>query len=477
MESAAPSAKKRSAAEALDTGKSSTPAKERSSPEATIAKKTGSPSSQEPPPPSPPGAGEEEPNGGGGGGGVDHISGLPDAMLGDIITLLPTKDGARTQALAHRWRHLWRAAPLNLDTRHLRRRAGLPDDEEDEALAGVVTRILSAHHGPGRVFRVPAHHLHDRAAAVDAWLHSPALDSLQEIEVCHLRRPPLDHPPPPPPSLFRFSATLAVATICQCQISDEQRIPFLPQLRQLALVRVRVSEGSLHAMISSSICPALECLFLDSCHGFRCVRINDSASLRSIGVRTDYFGEDLRRFRKLVVEDAPRLEKLLCTHRDKGFHLEVSVMAAPKLETLGSLSNWGFNRSINVFGSTVFQGSLSKSGEKNLWRRKHRHLIKCFDIHLKTLVLEKYEGIMSHVRFASFFLLNAKELEVVRLEVEEKRCNEKFFAEQRLKLEVEGWTFRGAPRVDFALNRCKCRIIHVNHVRDLAIADPFECTC
>nr|CAB3500648.1 unnamed protein product [Digitaria exilis] len=522
MESAAPSAKKRSAAEALDTGKSSTPAKERSSPEATIAKKTGSPSSQEPPPPSPPGAGEEEPNGGGGGGGVDHISGLPDAMLGDIITLLPTKDGARTQALAHRWRHLWRAAPLNLDTRHLRRRAGLPDDEEDEALAGVVTRILSAHHGPGRVFRVPAHHLHDRAAAVDAWLHSPALDSLQEIEVCHLRRPPLDHPPPPPPSLFRFSATLAVATICQCQISDEQRIPFLPQLRQLALVRVRVSEGSLHAMISSSICPALECLFLDSCHGFRCVRINDSASLRSIGVRTDYFVEDLRRFRKLVVEDAPRLEKLLCTHRDKGFHLEVSVMAAPKLETLGSLSNWGFNRSINVFGSTVFQrlhlvsftsvvcsvkvlsvdffsgdldmvidlmkcftcleklyikGSLSKSGEKNLWRRKHRHLIKCFDIHLKTLVLEKYEGIMSHVRFASFFLLNAKELEVVRLEVEEKRCNEKFFAEQRLKLEVEGWTFRGAPRVDFALNRCKCRIIHVNHVRDLAIADPFECTC
>nr|CAB3495761.1 unnamed protein product [Digitaria exilis] len=424
MESAAPSAKKMRAAEALDTGKSSTPAKERSSPEAAIAKKTGSPSSQEPPPPSPPGAGEEEANGGG--DGVDHISGLPDARLGDIITLLPTKDGARTHALAHRWRHLWRAAPLNLDIRHLRRGAGLPDDEEDEALAGVVSRILSAHHGPGHVFCFPAHLHHDRAAAVDAWLRSAALDSLQEIELSYLHRPPLDHPPPPPPSLFRFSATLAVATICQCQISGEQTIPVLPQLRQLALVRVRISEGSLHAMISSSSCPALECLFLDSCHGFRCVRINDSARLRSIGVRTDYYGEDLRRFRKL------RLHLVSFT----------SVVCSVKVLSVDFLSGdldmvIDLMKCFPCLEKLYIKGSLSKSGEKNLWRRKHRHLIKCFDIHLKTLVLEQYEGIMAHVRFASFFLLNAKELEVVRLEVEEKRCNEKFFAEQRLKLEFQ----------------------------------------
>ncbi|KAK1698167.1 hypothetical protein QYE76_014864 [Lolium multiflorum] len=214
--------------------------------------------SQEPPP----GAEEDEEE------SLDHISRLPDHVLGEIISLLTIMEGTRTQVLASRWRHLWRAAPLNLDF------SGLPASNSMlPSRCAVVNAILAAHQGSGRRLCLPARHLQCGADAVDvdvdAWLRSTALDNLQELEFyfcCAKHCDPelvIEALLPPPASIFRFSSTLRAATIGNCCLVDDtvETLRF-PHLRKLALMCVKISEVSLHKIISS--CPGLECLLLST---------------------------------------------------------------------------------------------------------------------------------------------------------------------------------------------------------------------
>ncbi|OQU84760.1 hypothetical protein SORBI_3004G118300 [Sorghum bicolor] len=414
----------------------------------------------------------------GGGGGVDRISDLPDAVLGEIVWLLSTKEAGRTQILASRWRHMFTAT--------------------NEALANAVSLILSAHPGPGRRLCVPPHYLHDRPATVDAWLSSPALHNLQELDFWEGNHIPhrYDRPyplAPPPASTFRFSATLRVATFSKCELPDSsvEGIHF-PHLKQLGFEIVSFSEGSLHTMISS--CPVLECLLLNDIFGVGCLRIS-SNTLRSIGVGTDsaYCRDDLQLLQEVIIVDTPCLERSLRFGSFKPANL--TIISAPKLETLGCLYDTCFQTRL-VFGTIFIQGlevvsltatvnsvktlavascvinldmviELMKcfpclenlyiksyiSGAMNRWRRKHRDFIKNSDIHLKKIVLI---------------------VELMRLEVNNENYNEAFFAEQYRMLQMEKRASRGA-RLHFENKICTHRI-HVNHVRDLSVADPFECT-
>ncbi|KQJ86064.1 hypothetical protein BRADI_4g03083v3 [Brachypodium distachyon] len=103
---------------------------------------------------------------------VDRISDLPDGILGDIVSLLPIDQGARTRILASQWRHIWRcSAPLNLNCDVLDTcRLGRNDADE---VAGLISHILSSRRGTGRrLCGSFPYNINDRAATVDAWIRA-----------------------------------------------------------------------------------------------------------------------------------------------------------------------------------------------------------------------------------------------------------------------------------------------------------------
>ncbi|XP_047045727.1 F-box/FBD/LRR-repeat protein At5g53840-like [Lolium rigidum] len=449
----------------------------------------------------------------------DRISQLPDAVLGDIISLLPTKEGARSQILATRWRRLWgsSSAPLNLDCNALRRPAGSSDIFES-----AVSSILSAHPGPGRRFcldetRRP--YPRSDEALVDSWLSSPALHNLQHLELRHdytSSYPSYNQPPPPPlrAAAFRFARTLRVATFGSCALPSQP--PHFPNLKLLTLEKASISSDcSLHNMISQ--CPTLECLLLHDVYGIPCARIS-SQSLKSIGVRFGWFrvSED-QELEELLIENAPSLEKLLnlnCIH--------VTVVSAPKLEILGRVSDSNKNKTRLVFGSTVIQGfrvdsmaarictvkTLAVNMGNQLSVKKAIAMLRCFPcleklyikfcwekeimyrcttmsiwrdmmeprldipLKLKKIVCDLYQGFSSQIEFARFFVLNATELESIIFEVEDKYYNKEFFAYQRAALQCEKRVSRGAC-YQFTTRRCLRGVDEFNHASDLDLTDPF----
>ncbi|TVT98429.1 hypothetical protein EJB05_56257, partial [Eragrostis curvula] len=441
--------------------------------------------------------------GGGERDGIDRISALPDEILGEIISLLPTNDGARTQALASRWRRLWLSAPLNIDP------SGLPTDSDK--LLDIVSHVLAAHQGPARRFSMPyckcSLYLLNRAKVVESWFRSPVLNNLQELELGYVASwIPL------PATAFYSCTTLRVVTIAACSILDDTVKTFhFPQLRQLVLERTRIPEGWVCNMIAGS--PVLEFLLLNRVRGFTSMRIN-SPSLVSFGI--DCMG----RSTKLTIEDAPLLQRLL--ELDSCGTLHVSVISAPKLDTLGCLTDYDCPSNKLVFGTTVIQKLCAVSfateicsvkvlaiivqasesmdmiigllrcfpcleklyiqlssvlRDKKHWHKLQNH-VKCVDNSLRTVVLKGYRGTKSHVKLVNFLVLNAKMLEVMRLEATGfiHENSRKFIAEHRRLRQLEKRTLRSA-RIHFTIGTCEQDIIHIKHVHDLSKANPFECMC
>ncbi|KAF8653484.1 hypothetical protein HU200_062233 [Digitaria exilis] len=187
--------------------------------------------------------------------GPDLISRLPDEVLGDIISLLSTGEGARTQAISRRWRPLWRAAPLNLEVGDYPRRKS--------KRAALVTKILSEHAGPGRCFNLYGLCLHDRYAMVDGWLRSKSLTGLQEIDFSGADFSESRRPQPMPPSALLFAATLRFAWFSCCDFPEMKALSLTTSMRTVKILALESLEPNLDSVVDFLKCfPCVEKLYL-----------------------------------------------------------------------------------------------------------------------------------------------------------------------------------------------------------------------
>ncbi|XBJ19259.1 hypothetical protein VPH35_010252 [Triticum aestivum] len=188
----------------------------------------------------------------------------------------------------------------------------------------------------------------------------------------------------------------------------------------------------------------------------------------------------------------------------------VSVVSAPRLETLGyiyfppcmGLQNHGLRvdslttvvRTVKILAIHMnvnldmvislmrcfpclekLYMKIHKSSPKgtNCWRRKHRNFLTSHDIRLKTIVLGYYQGTQAQVSFVTFFVLNAKSLESIQLEVDSRHYSRGFVSGQREMLQIKKRASRGA-RLSFTTDSHH-DVSSIVDLNDLDLANPFAC--
>ncbi|KAF7023309.1 hypothetical protein CFC21_035857 [Triticum aestivum] len=437
----------------------------------------------------------------------DFISLLPDEILGTIISLLPTDDGARTTALSRRWRHLWRSSPLNLDDYDIsgnRRglnvnRLGLGKNRPQ--LISVISKILSRHQGSVRrlSLRHDYYYISDIHDTLRGWLTSPALSNLEEIQIISYSYSYRGQDPLPLPlTMSSFAPTVRAATFVLCRFPEQAPHALIfRQLKRLALHDVTVPDDDLQGVLSN--CPVLESLLIDidvrRTPDIVRVLIN-SPSLRIIenGYRV-----------QVVIENAPRLERIV-TSRDfrSSYYTYYTPMFfwvphARKLEILDS-----FRKSRKVvlesFRTTMrdvrvlilkacepdlddvidllrcfpyltklyITTSLRKCEKNDGHGYNPQDPITCLELHLTEVVLKRYQGKQSDVDFAKFFVVNAKVLESMKFGVHDS-CTDKWIANQRRRLHLDRRASRDAQidfRSDLTCDDFACYDV-------LSVPDPF----
>ncbi|CAM0946995.1 unnamed protein product [Alopecurus aequalis] len=256
--------------------------------------------------------------------GQDHISGLANDLLSNIVSRLPTKEAARTMVLSTRWRCVWAATPLFVDDAHLR-----ATDEPRKMSAfrdlRAVSRCVAAHPGPVRGLRITRISFHLQEYALQRLVSSLVAKNVQDLIL--FNRPwPLNMPLPDDILSCASLSRLYLGVWRWCFPDTTAHPPAFPNLHELGIFHTIIEDKEVDALLAH--CPELKILsyaMTYNCPSRLHVR---SRSLRVVMEWRCMFDE-------VIVDDAPCLERLLfesmCSRRP------IKIVHAPRLEVLGFL--------------------------------------------------------------------------------------------------------------------------------------------
>ncbi|KAL7590900.1 F-box protein At5g03100 [Lactuca sativa] len=205
----------------------------------------------------------------------DRISGLPDCLLLEILSLLPsTKDAIITGTLSTRWKHLWTSVPTLI----------FHYDEEKYQWSDFVSLVdktlTQCRQLKLKKFEVIIDYCTQFEPHINNWIHYAVRCNVAELNlyICHITVG----------CKFFNSSSFTDPTIRDCILNPTEAISW-KMIRSVNISKGKFDEDLIEKIFSGS--PLLETLVLDKCYGYRRLDIT-SKSVKNFVLSGKMYAKD-----------------------------------------------------------------------------------------------------------------------------------------------------------------------------------------